>query len=163
MKDLIISSLLAALFLETGLCTKCYQCSSTEDAKPPQGIWAKDRFTQDRFEDNCGVYWPFETERNIPVECNSDESVSPGTFCLKEVQQGPIGFMWDGRWRQVNRRCASVAGETGVTGICNWGVKENGVFWEECYCSDDACNSAILNSPNIAFSCLIAAIWILLT
>ena len=41
--------------------------------------------------------------------------------------------------------------------------QENGVFWEECYCSDDACNSAILNSPNIALSCLISAIWILLT
>ena len=24
-----------------------------------------------RFEDKCGVYWPFEVERNIPVECNS--------------------------------------------------------------------------------------------
>lgn len=47
----------------------------------------------------------------------------------------------DGRWRQVIRRCASVA-ETGVTGVCNWGVYENGVYWEECYCSQDSCNGA---------------------
>ncbi len=24
-----------------------------------------------RFEDNCGVYWPYDTARNIAVECNS--------------------------------------------------------------------------------------------
>ncbi len=47
----------------------------------------------------------------------------------------------DGRWRQVIRRCASVS-ETGVTGVCNWGVYENGVYWEECYCSEDSCNGA---------------------
>lgn len=51
------------------------------------------------------------------------------------------GFLGDGRWRQVIRRCASVA-ETGVTGVCNWGVYENGVYWEECYCSEDSCNIA---------------------
>lgn len=45
------------------------------------------------------------------------------------------------RWRQVIRRCASVS-DTGVTGVCNWGVYENGVYWEECYCSNDACNSS---------------------
>lgn len=50
-------------------------------------------------------------------------------------------FSGDGRWRQVIRRCASVA-DTGVTGVCNWGVYENGVYWEECYCSQDSCNSA---------------------
>lgn len=49
----------------------------------------------------------------------------------------------DGRWRQVIRRCASVA-DTGVTGVCNWGVKENGVYWEECYCAQDGCNSGSL-------------------
>ena len=48
----------------------------------------------------------------------------------------PLG---DGRWRQVMRRCASVA-DTGVTGVCNWGVYENGVYWEECYCAEDSCN-----------------------
>ena len=26
----------------------------------------------------CGVYWPFQKERNTPVECNSDESHTPG-------------------------------------------------------------------------------------
>jgi len=120
---------------------KCYQCSSTEDQHKPTGIWSKDQFTQNRFEDNCGVYWPFQTDRNIPVECNSDESHTPGTFCVKILKQGPRGFIWDGRWRQVIRRCASVS-DTGVTGVCNWGVQENGVFWEECYCSHDSCNTA---------------------
>ena len=32
--------------------------------------------------------------------------------------------------------------DTGVTGVCNWGVLENGVYWEECYCSSDGCNGA---------------------
>ena len=41
----------------------------------------------------------------------------------------------------VIRRCASVS-DTGVTGVCNWGVLENGVYWEECYCSHDGCNGA---------------------
>lgn len=47
----------------------------------------------------------------------------------------------DGRWRQVIRRCASVS-DTGVTGVCNWGVYENGVYWEECYCAEDSCNKS---------------------
>lgn len=55
----------------------------------------------------------------------------------------------DGRWRHVIRRCASVA-DTGVTGVCNWGVYENGDYWEECYCSHDACNG----SNNIQISVL---------
>merc|ERR1712107_893021 len=119
-------SILVYLFLyiisyNTVSSIKCYQCSSTEDQRKPTGIWSKDQFTQNRFEDNCGVYWPFQTERNIPVECNSDESHTPGTFCVKILKQGPRGFIWDGRWRQVFRRCASVS-DTGVTGVCNWGV-----------------------------------------
>ena len=102
----------------------------------------------------------------MPVECNSDESHTPGTFCVKIVKQGPRGFICeskkssavlketlnsrailelffsgDGRWRQVIRRCAAVS-DTGVTGVCNWGVLENGVYWEECYCSADGCNRA---------------------
>ena len=48
---------------------------------------------QNRYEDNCGVYWPFEPERNVPVECNSDESHTPGTFCVKVTRQGPRGFI----------------------------------------------------------------------
>ena len=57
---------------------RCYQCASTEDQQKPTGIWSKDRFSQDRFEDRCGVYWPFQEERNTAVECNSDESHTPG-------------------------------------------------------------------------------------
>ena len=53
----------------------------------------QDPYSQDRFEDNCGVYWPFQEQRNIPVECNSDESHTPGTFCVKIVKQGPRGFI----------------------------------------------------------------------
>lgn len=52
-----------------------------------------------------------------------------------------LEFPGDGRWRQVIRRCASVA-DTGVTGVCNWGVYENGVYWEECYCAEDSCNTS---------------------
>ena len=49
--------------------------------------------THFRYDDNCGVYWPFLPERNVPVECNSDESHTPGTFCVKIVKQGPRGFI----------------------------------------------------------------------
>ena len=44
-------------------------------------------------EDNCGAYTNFDKGRNLPVECNSDESKMPGTFCVKVVQQGPRGFI----------------------------------------------------------------------
>jgi len=78
----------------TGVGIKCYQCSSTEDRRgTPDGVWSKDPYSQDRFEDSCGVYYPFQKERNIPVECNSDESHTPGTFCVKIVKQGPRGFI----------------------------------------------------------------------
>lgn len=64
-------------------------------------------------------------------------------LCIKCIcfllQHGRL--LGDGRWRQVIRRCASVA-DTGVTGVCNWGVYENGIYWQECYCSEDECNSA---------------------
>lgn len=56
-------------------------------------------------------------------------------------------LLGDGRWRQVIRRCASVA-DTGVTGVCNWGVYDNGVYWEECYCAEDECNG----SPKVQIS-----------
>merc|ERR1711868_245600 len=145
LKTLAMKIELVAIFtiisLPLGKCIKCFQCSSTEDQRKPTGVWSLDQYTQDRFEDRCGVYWPFQEERNTPVECNSDESRTPGTFCVKIVKQGPRGFIWDGRWRQVFRRCASVS-DTGVTGVCNWGVLENGVYWEECYCSEDSCNTA---------------------
>lgn len=115
-----------------GQAIKCYQCSTGTD---PKGV------------DNCGAYSNFRNDRNIPVDCSSEESVTPGTFCMKETQQGPKGFIWDGRWRHVIRRCASVA-ETGVTGVCNWGVRENGIYWEQCYCSEDGCNSGPSISAN---------------
>jgi len=60
-----------------------------------------------------------------------------------------IFFFWisgDGRWRNVIRRCGSVS-DTGVTGVCNWGVEWNGVYWEECYCSEDNCNSSTNITP----------------
>ncbi|XP_018578086.1 uncharacterized protein LOC108916343 [Anoplophora glabripennis] len=116
--------------LATGEAVRCYQCSSDEDGLN---------------EDNCGAYAKFDTRRHIAIECNSEESHMPGSFCMKLTQQSPRGFIWDGRWRQVIRRCASVA-DTGVTGVCNWGVYENGIYWEECYCSADECNSADLST-----------------
>merc|ERR1711935_546237 len=136
-------TLIIVIILPIGECIKCFQCSSTEDQRKPTGVWSEDHYTQNRYEDNCGVYWPFEKHRqgNVPIECNSDESHTPGTFCVKITRQGPRGFIWDGRWRQVIRRCASVS-DTGVTGVCNWGVLENGVYWEECYCSHDGCNGS---------------------
>ena len=72
------------------------------------------------------------------------------------MKQGPRGFIWDGRWRQVFRRCASVS-DTGVTGVCNWGVLENGVYWEECYCSQDSCNTAPPLHSTAALSALLLA------
>ena len=62
-------------------------------------------------------------------------------FDFKYTSYNPLLFLGDGRWRQVIRRCASVS-DTGVTGVCNWGVYENGVYWQECYCASDGCNSA---------------------
>ena len=139
----------------------------------------------------CGAYEKFDKDKNIAVDCNSEESYMPGTFCVKITRQSPRGFICkftvfkfciirylallnnlkhvvrlllrpfdnfianlvpicllfrsifegDGRWRQVIRRCSSVA-STGVTGVCNWGVYENGVYWEECSCSENSCNTA---------------------
>ncbi|XP_019871874.2 uncharacterized protein LOC109600200 [Aethina tumida] len=129
------SALIALLILcliSFGEAMRCYQCSSNQD---PKG------------EDNCGAYKKFDKSNHIAVDCNTEESHMPGSFCMKVVQQSPKGFIWDGRWRQVIRRCASVA-DTAVTGVCNWGVYENAVFWEECYCSEDECNSANLIFSN---------------
>ncbi|XP_043463726.1 uncharacterized protein LOC122499436 [Leptopilina heterotoma] len=120
---------------------KCYQCSSDTD---PKGS------------DVCGSYNKFDKETNIAIECNTEESHMPGSFCVKYVQQSPRGFIWDGRWRQVIRRCASVA-STGVTGVCNWGIYENGVYWEECYCSEDYCNgTSSFKGMSVFYVCIIA-------
>ena len=85
--------LVLSVIIHSGDCIKCFQCSSTEDQRKPTGVWSEDHYTQNRYEDNCGVYWPFEPERNVPVECNSDESHTPGTFCVKITKQGPRGFI----------------------------------------------------------------------
>ncbi|XP_026281849.1 uncharacterized protein LOC113208849 [Frankliniella occidentalis] len=122
----LVTVIAISSLMHTVECIRCYQCSSGQD---PKG------------EDNCGAYDKFDKNKHIAVECTSDESSTPGSFCMKVTQQGPKGFIWDGRWRQVIRRCASVS-ETGVTGVCNWGVYENGVYWEECYCSEDSCNGS---------------------
>ncbi|XP_063696329.1 uncharacterized protein LOC134827554 [Culicoides brevitarsis] len=138
--------MLAILFavFSTSLAIRCYQCSSATDMK---GV------------DSCGAYKAFNRSQHIAIECNSDESHMPGSFCMKVVNQSPRGFIWDGRWRQVIRRCASVA-ETGVTGVCNWGVYENGVYWEECYCAEDQCNkaSSMIVTPLMFLSVVIYAI-----
>ena len=52
--------------------------------------------------------------------------------------------------------------DTGVTGVCNWGVLENGVYWEECYCSQDSCNSAPA-LPATTWAALAALITILVS
>lgn len=64
--------------LSTVFAIRCYQCSSQTD---PKGV------------DKCGAYTKFNKTENIPVECNSDESHMPGSFCMKVVQQGPRGFI----------------------------------------------------------------------
>lgn len=61
-----------------GEAVQCFQCSSHQS---PKG------------EDNCGAYKKFDKERMVAVECNSDESVAPGSFCMKITQQGPRGFI----------------------------------------------------------------------
>lgn len=106
-------------------CIRCYQCSSDEN----------------KSKDDCGAYEPFDTTKNSPVDCMGEDAVTPGTFCYKSIQQGPRGFIWDGRWRTVTRRCAQIS-ERGISWGCDWGFHENGVYWEECYCAEDGCNAA---------------------
>lgn len=57
---------------------RCYQCSSAEDRKG---------------EDNCGAYKKFDKTSNIAIDCNSEESHMPGSFCMKVTQQSPKGFI----------------------------------------------------------------------
>lgn len=63
---------------ETALSIRCYQCSTQTD---PKGV------------DSCGAYKRFNASQHIAIECNSDESHMPGSFCKKVVQQGPRGFI----------------------------------------------------------------------
>ncbi|KAK9885374.1 hypothetical protein WA026_010871 [Henosepilachna vigintioctopunctata] len=143
--SLLLYLLLSIISLvKLGESVRCYQCSSNED---PKG------------QDNCGAYRKFDEREHVAVECGSEESHMPGLFCMKVTQQSPKGYIWDGRWRQVIRRCASVA-DTGVTGVCNWGVYENGIYWEECYCVEDKCNSSVTN--NLSFGSIVTAILMLI-
>lgn len=60
------------------LSIRCYQCSTQTDVKGS---------------DSCGAYKRFNSSEHIAIECNSDESHMPGSFCMKVVQQGPRGFI----------------------------------------------------------------------
>ncbi|KAJ6216890.1 hypothetical protein RDWZM_008047 [Blomia tropicalis] len=122
-----LATVLFILFVPSAIAIKCFQCSSEKDGK---GV------------DNCGAYSSFDKQQNIAVECMGEEAVTPGTFCFKSIQQSPRGFIWDGRWRSVIRRCAQVS-ERGISWGCDWGFYENGVYWEECYCAEDSCNHAM--------------------
>lgn len=57
---------------------RCYQCASSQDEKG---------------HDTCGAYKKFDKTQHIAVECNSEESHMPGSFCMKVTQQGPRGFI----------------------------------------------------------------------
>ncbi|XP_066137747.1 UPAR/Ly6 domain-containing protein crok-like [Euwallacea fornicatus] len=143
---LVYLNIILCNLFEIGEAVRCYQCSSSEDLMG---------------EDNCGAYKKFDKVAHIAIECNSEESHMPGSFCMKVTQQSPKGFIWDGRWRQVIRRCASVA-DTGVTGVCNWGVYDNGVYWQECYCSEDECNSSTLSRFSnflLSLICILEFYW----
>lgn len=65
-------------FVFPALSVRCYQCASFQD---PKG------------EDTCGAYKKFDRNSHVAVECNSDESHTPGSFCMKLTQQGPKGFI----------------------------------------------------------------------
>ncbi|KAK4336733.1 hypothetical protein RND71_043634 [Anisodus tanguticus] len=69
--------------IRPGLSIRCFQCSSDED----------------KAKDNCGSYERFDTNKNTEVDCTGEDAVTPG----------PRGFIWDGRWRTVTRRCAQVS------------------------------------------------------
>uniref|UniRef100_T1GNZ8 Uncharacterized protein n=1 Tax=Megaselia scalaris TaxID=36166 RepID=T1GNZ8_MEGSC len=74
----LITTLVLASVLIPCFAIRCYQCSSDRD---PKG------------QDNCGAYKRFNRSEHIAIECNSDESAMPGSFCMKVVQQGPRGFI----------------------------------------------------------------------
>lgn len=93
---------------------RCYQCSSQTD---PKGV------------DNCGAYIRFNKTQNIAIECNSDESNMPGSFCMKVVQQGPRGF------------------------ICEWCIQ---IYYNDLMLSHSFTNrgwSMETSNPTLCFSC----------
>lgn len=57
---------------------RCFQCSSADDGEN---------------EDNCGAYVKFDKNLHIAIECNSEESHMPGSFCMKQTKQSPKGFI----------------------------------------------------------------------
>jgi len=57
---------------------QCYQCSTSND---PVGS------------DSCGAYGKFDKDRHVSVECTSDESHTPGIFCVTVIKQGPREFI----------------------------------------------------------------------
>ncbi|XP_015789913.1 uncharacterized protein LOC107366790 [Tetranychus urticae] len=137
---LCISIIWITTLISSGSAIRCYQCSSDEN----------------KTIDSCGAYESFDSNANPLVDCMSEDAVSSGTFCYKSIQQGPRGFIWDGRWRTVIRRCAQVT-ETGVNWGCAWGYRENGVYWEECYCAKDGCNagnSLVIGKSMFLLTCL---------
>lgn len=74
-------------FFSSVLSIRCYQCSTQTDVKGA---------------DSCGAYKRFNSSEHIAIECNSDESHMPGSFCMKVVQQGPRGFICKciSRWNE---------------------------------------------------------------
>lgn len=74
----LLKNILIFAYFPLVLSIRCYQCSSQQDRK---GI------------DSCGAYKRFNKTQHIAIECNSDESHMPGSFCMKVVQQGPRGFI----------------------------------------------------------------------
>uniref|UniRef100_A0A4Q8K5V4 U98-Liphistoxin-Lth1a_1 n=1 Tax=Liphistius thaleban TaxID=1905330 RepID=A0A4Q8K5V4_9ARAC len=146
----IISSLIFIFILSKADAIRCYQCSSDQDGSE---------------DDVCGAYNSFNKEKNTLADCFGEEAVTPGTFCYKSIQQSPRGFIWDGRWRTVVRRCAQIS-ERGINWGCDWGYKENGVYWEECYCAEDGCNGNIKLRTSflvILFLTCLNCIWYLYT
>lgn len=80
-----VSFCMASIFIccFSVFCVRCYQCASS----------------QNKLEDTCGAYKKFDKDTHIAVDCNSDESHMPGSFCMKLTQQGPKGFICEQPWK----------------------------------------------------------------
>ncbi|CAH1795250.1 unnamed protein product [Owenia fusiformis] len=125
--------------LKKGNAIRCYQCDSNEDS-------------------SCPSHRPFDTTVNALTDCSSFEAKTPGTFCMKIVQESPG---WGG-WIKITRRCGSRA-DQGVAWGCRWFWEENGVWKEVCYCDNyDGCNSSSTISKNIFLMAAgSVAVWLL--